>query len=189
MRTVLTINDLKPDDNGEWKFTNLHNKHLRDVATSEKYNFEVREFQQGVHTMCTFIFNVDRFVRVKSENDYAKDIEKFFGSDDIFISNLFKVTWPKNIKLYDIDAQPSDIRILAPKEFYGVTGVGRGAIGDEDGICQAIDGTLDCSCATGLIFQEGTCRDIDECQASGPLKGKKDKNQQSADSTYCQKFD
>lgn len=69
--------------------------------------------------------------------------------------------------MYDIDAQPSEIRILTPKEFYGIQGRVRG---DEDGICSAIDGTLDCDCAPGLIYENGSCRDINECEAEGPLR-------------------
>lgn len=60
MRTVLTVNDLSPDENKKWNFTILHNKHDRDVGTSEKYKFEVQEYQQGIHTMCSFNFDVNR---------------------------------------------------------------------------------------------------------------------------------
>lgn len=64
MRTVLTVNGLKPDNNRQWNFTVLHNKHDRDYATSERYIFEVREYQEGPHTMCTFNFDVDRVCRL-----------------------------------------------------------------------------------------------------------------------------
>ena len=63
--------------------------------------------------------------------------------------------------------KPSQIRILSPREFHGITGRTRG---DDDGICSAMDGALECECASGLVYEAGTCRDIDECSVGGPLQ-------------------
>jgi len=157
---VLTVNNLRPDMNNEWNLTALGRNGDKGLSEAERFKFQVTEFPLGEHTMCHFKFEVDRVVRVNSQRDNTEYVNTFFGSDDVFVANLFKIAWPKNIELYDIEASPSDIKIVSSQEYYGMKGRKSDRV---DGKCTALAGELKCTCGPGLFWEDGACKDIDEC--------------------------
>ena len=95
LNDVLTVNNLRPDMNNKWNLTALGRNGDTGLSEAERFKFQVTEFPLGEHTMCHFKFEVDRVVRVNSQRDNTEYVNAFFGSDDVFVANLFKITWPK----------------------------------------------------------------------------------------------
>ena len=162
---VMSANNLDPEMNGIWNFSTLHHKHGRDIGFTSRFRYSYLEYSKKYYDFAEYNFILDKIVRIKSDQDFSKQISDFFADDDIFIENLFAFDWPKAVlELYDIVAPPSEIEVKSAGNNANLNGR---SSDKKDGECEMVDGTLECSCAVGLNFENGQCVDIDECAQPG----------------------